>query len=51
MCHADIANNLLPDWLAPNLITLLGLFALIFAYIVNTVYLPEFEGEWPLERA
>lgn len=42
---ADIANNLLPDWLAPNMITLTGLFALLVAYVVTAVYLPEFEGQ------
>lgn len=42
-----IANNLLPDWLAPNLITLLGLSALLLAYVLNAVYLPEFAGDAP----
>ena len=37
--------NRLPEWLAPNLITLTGLFALVLAYVVNAWYLPEFEGE------
>lgn len=46
-CAADIANNLLPDWLAPNLITLMGLFALMVAYVVAAVYLPEFHGKPP----
>lgn len=35
-------------WLAPNLITLLGLFALLLSYVVAAVHLPEFAGTAPL---
>lgn len=43
-----ITNNWLPMWLAPNLITLLGLFALLLSYVVAAVHLPEFAGTAPL---
>lgn len=36
--------KLLPMWLAPNLVTLSGLFCLIVAYIANAYYLPDFVG-------
>ncbi|KAK9829687.1 hypothetical protein WJX72_007350 [[Myrmecia] bisecta] len=41
------AVELLPLWLAPNLITLTGLFGLVAAYLVTAWYLPEFEGDAP----
>lgn len=44
---ADITNNWLPMWLAPNLITLIGLFALLSSYALGAFYLPEFAGEAP----
>lgn len=37
-----------PTWLAPNLITLLGLFALIVSYGITAAYLPDFTG--PTDR-
>ncbi|KAK9792253.1 hypothetical protein WJX73_008786 [Symbiochloris irregularis] len=37
----------LPLWLAPNVITLIGLAGLLVAYIVAFVYLPGFAGEAP----
>jgi ethanolaminephosphotransferase len=37
----------LPSWLAPNLITLTGLSALIAAYCVNTILMPDFEAPAP----
>eukprot|EP00887_Chlorella_sp_A99_P008007 scaffold12.g8007.t1 len=40
-------QHVLPPWLAPNLITLIGTFALLVAYVVAAVHLPEFEGEAP----
>jgi len=42
-----ITNNILPNWLAPNLITLTGLMALIVAYCTSAVYLPDFRGLAP----
>jgi hypothetical protein len=45
---ADITNHWLPMWLAPNLITLLGVFALLLSYFLSAVYLPEFAGSAPL---
>ncbi len=44
---ADITNNWLPLWLAPNLITLMGLWALLAAYALGVKYLPEFAGPAP----
>ena len=40
---AVITNNLLPSWLAPNLITLTGLLALVIAYGINSYFCPNFE--------
>ena len=34
-------------WLAPNLVTLSGLFCLILAYATNAYYLPDFVGARP----
>ena len=31
-------------WLAPNLITLTGVFGLVAAYFLSASYLPGFEG-------
>jgi len=45
--RAVITNNILPNWLAPNLITLTGLMALIVAYCTSAVYLPDFRGLAP----
>ncbi|KAI7846212.1 hypothetical protein COHA_000282 [Chlorella ohadii] len=42
-----ITNNWLPLWLAPNLITLMGLWALLAAYALGVKYLPEFAGPAP----
>ncbi len=36
--------NLLPVWLAPNLITLIGIFALVVAYVITLFYLPGIAG-------
>lgn len=36
----------LPSWLAPNVITLIGLAGLLAAYILAFVYLPGFEGKF-----
>lgn len=47
---ADITDNWLPPWLAPNLITLTGLFALISVYFMTAVYLPEYEYVVPGEE-
>ena len=42
-----IANNLYPDWLAPNLITLLGLIFPLMA-LISTEYLnPSMDGDVP----
>lgn len=50
--HAHVAPNafagvveLLPRWLAPNLITLAGTFGLVLAYLVSAYYVPSFSGE------
>ncbi len=37
----------LPMWLAPNLITLLGIFGLIIAYVLTALYIPGFDGIAP----
>lgn len=34
----------LPLWLAPNLITLVGLMALVSSYLISAYYTPDFEG-------
>ncbi len=36
--------NFLPLWLAPNLITLIGIFALVVAYVITLFYLPGIAG-------
>ena len=36
--------ELLPLWLAPNLITLIGIFGLVVAYVVTLFYLPGLAG-------
>lgn len=36
--------SVLPLWLAPNLITLIGIFALVVAYVVTLFYLPGIAG-------
>ncbi|CAG9461470.1 unnamed protein product [Pedinophyceae sp. YPF-701] len=41
------AVEMLPRWMAPNLITLLGLFSLMIAYSVSSWYLPEMQGVAP----
>lgn len=46
--HADITNHWLPMWLAPNLITLLGLSALLLSYAVAAAHQPDFSGFAPL---
>lgn len=40
-------TELLPLWLAPNLITLLGLLSLVIAYYLNAVYVPTLTGSGP----
>lgn len=40
---ADL-TSCLPMWLAPNLITLTGVFGLVVAFAVSACYLPEYEG-------
>ena len=46
MLHDDAGlTELLPRWLAPNLITLTGTFGLILAYCVSLYYVPTFTGE------
>lgn len=44
---AVITENIFPRWLAPNLVTLTGLFALVVTYIVTAIYLPEFGADIP----
>jgi ethanolaminephosphotransferase len=41
---ADITEHILPSWLAPNLITLTGLCALVAAYCLTAAQLPEYGG-------
>ena len=36
---------MLPTWLAPNLITLIGITGLIIAFLVTATMLPELAGE------
>lgn len=36
--------NYLPVWLAPNLITLIGIFGLVIAYLVTLYHLPGLAG-------
>lgn len=43
----DITRRFLPGWLAPNLITLTGLIALLATYVVTAYYSPDFEHELP----
>ncbi|KAI3425927.1 hypothetical protein D9Q98_007899 [Chlorella vulgaris] len=42
-----ITDNWLPMWLAPNLITLIGLTALVLSYVTGWALLPEFAGNAP----
>lgn len=43
----DALTNMLPMWLAPNLITLSGLMGVIISYFVSAYYIPDFVGgEW-----
>ena len=42
-CFAGVVE-LLPLWLAPNLITLIGVSALVLAYVVTLSYLPGLAG-------
>ncbi|KAL4432539.1 hypothetical protein ABPG77_000476 [Micractinium sp. CCAP 211/92] len=50
--HAPILNHItnhwLPMWLAPNLITLLGLSALLLSYAMAAAHQPDFSGFAPL---
>mmetsp|Transcript_6585 Transcript_6585/g.17056 ORF Transcript_6585/g.17056 Transcript_6585/m.17056 type:complete len:382 (+) Transcript_6585:531-1676(+) len=41
------ATELLPRWLAPNLITLTGLLSLVIAYFLNAAYVPTLTGTGP----
>merc|ERR1712100_836913 len=41
------AVNLLPIWIAPNLVTLLGFFAIVASYLVMWFYSPQIQGEAP----
>ena len=41
----DWAASKLPKWLAPNLITLTGTFALVASYLAAAYYAPDFDGE------
>ena len=43
-CWAAGITNLLPTWLAPNLITLMGITGLIVAFLVSATMVPEIEG-------
>ena len=36
---------MLPTWLAPNLITLIGITGLIVAFLVTATMVPEIQGE------
>ena len=38
-------TELLPKWVAPNLITLTGMFALFYSYALSLWYLPALAGE------
>lgn len=40
----DALTNMLPMWLAPNLITLSGLMGVIISYFVSAYYIPDFVG-------
>lgn len=42
-----ITDHILPPWLAPNLITLMGLSALMAAYVTTTIFMPGFQGAAP----
>ncbi len=46
--HTDVVT-LLPTWLAPNLITLMGVVWLMAAYILTMLYLPDYTGTSPEE--
>jgi len=41
------AVNYLPEWLAPNTVTLIGLFFMIASYFVNVYYCPNVKGIAP----
>jgi len=41
------AVNLLPIWIAPNLVTLLGFFAIVASYLVMWFYCPQIQGAAP----
>ncbi|KAK9831091.1 hypothetical protein WJX74_003232 [Apatococcus lobatus] len=41
-------TNLLPTWLAPNLITLIGITGLIVAFLVTATMVPEIQGQAPV---
>jgi ethanolaminephosphotransferase len=38
-------TNLLPMWLAPNVITLVGLLGVILSFLINSWYLMDYQGE------
>lgn len=42
-------TSLLPMWLAPNLITLMGLIGLMLSYLATALCLPDFVGECAIE--
>lgn len=42
-----IANHMLPDWLAPNLLTLMGLFLPLVLLITICIYSPDFGQTLP----
>ena len=44
---ADVAEKMLPRWLAPNLITLMGMCALLTCYFITSTQLPDFERPAP----
>lgn len=41
------AVNILPLWVAPNLVTLIGFFFIIISYLAVAYYVPHLEGEAP----
>ena len=43
-------TELLPLWLAPNLITLIGTIGLVLSYGLFLIYLPALEGENSLHQ-
>lgn len=42
-----VANNLFPDWLAPNLITLAGTVMPLISMVLVAIYCPTFEETMP----